>query len=195
MADTVSVSVVEEVVAVSVSVEGAVSVSVTPAAPVEVAVSVTDGREVELRRTETGRLEWRYAGEATWRDLGEIAEGPPRLRLGAYPRGESISGARAVYLAEVSGETRAFAASSTDPAKAAVGFVVEAGAEGAEVDVWESGPLPGVSGIAPGAVYWLGAAGQFVAAPPAGAAVVQRIGYGATTTQIFGRIGEPVTIS
>lgn len=185
MGSTAHVTVVEEVVAVSVSADGAVDVE----------VSVTDGREVELRRTDAGRLEWRYAGEATWRDLGEIAEGPPGLALGTYPRGEAISGARGVYLDEVGGETRVFAASSTDPARAAVGFVVEAGAEGAEVTVWSSGPIPGVSGVVPGAVYWLGAAGQFVTAPPTGAAVVQRLGYGATATQLFGRIGDPATIS
>lgn len=194
MAETVSVTVVEETVSVSVSAEGAVAVSVAPAPPVEVRVAVTDGREVDLRRTEDGRLEWRYAGEAGWRDLGQIAEGPPALLLGTYPRGEAISGARAVYLAEGEGGPLAYAASAMDPAAAAVGFVVEAGPEGAEVAVWERGPLPGVSGIAPGAVYYLGAAGQFLTAPPSGAALIQRIGVGASETMLFGRIGDPVIL-
>jgi hypothetical protein len=152
------------------------------------------GREVELRRTEDGRLEWRYVGGSDWTDLGQIAEGPPALLLGTYPRGQAISGARAVYLAEGEGGPVVYAASSSDPGKSAVGFVVEAGAEGAEVAVWERGPLPGVSGIAPGAVYYLGASGQFVTAPPSGAAVVQRIGVGALETMLFGRIGDPVIL-
>ena len=46
----------------------AVSAALTPA------ITVTGGREVELR-TNLGRLEWRYVGGSTWTDLGAVGAG------------------------------------------------------------------------------------------------------------------------
>lgn len=104
--------------------------------------------------------------------------------LATVPRGESISGGRAVYLAESGGIVKAFRASATDTAKWAQGFVIEAGAADTEVDVWEFCDIAGLSGIVEGAAYFLGNSGEFVVTPPSGALVVQRIGLGVTSTQV-----------
>lgn len=104
--------------------------------------------------------------------------------LATVPRGEAISGGRAVYLAESGGIVKAFRASATDTGKWAQGFVIEAGGVDAEVNVWEFCDIPGLSGIVEGAAYFLGNSGEFVVTPPSGALVVQRIGLGVTSTQV-----------
>lgn len=121
------------------------------------------------------------------------ADGAPGVMapLATVPRGEAISAARAVYLADDGGTVKAYLASALDPTKAAQGFVKTAGAEGEAVEVWESGPLTGLAGIVPGAPYYLGANGQFVTVLPGSLAVYQRIGTGVSATEIGGRIESP----
>jgi hypothetical protein len=114
--------------------------------------------------------------------------------IATVPRGEAISAARAVYLASDGGTIKAYLATATDASKAAVGFVKEAGSLGESVEVWDSGPITGLSGIVASAPYFLGAAGQFVTAPPSGAALVQRIGTGVSASAIAGRIEPAVTV-
>lgn len=109
------------------------------------------------------------------------------------PAGEAISAARGVYLALDGATVKVYRASSSDPAKAAQGFITVAVDTGTEVTVYNAGPITGLSGITPGQPYYLGAAGQFVAAPPSGAALVQRLGAGAGSDRIAGLV-EPAAI-
>ncbi len=125
-------------------------------------------------------------------DAGGIGGGK---LLATVPRGEAISGGRAVYLSDVSGTVKAFRASATDTAKWAQGFVIDAGAADAEVDVWELCDIPGLSGIVEGAAYFLGNSGEFVVTPPSGALVVQRIGLGVTSTQVSASARTPTFVS
>jgi len=166
---------------------------VEPQAPGPPFVPVPQG-EVYIRNVD-GRLEWRVSG-GDWVDLGDVGETSEttRILLGAFPRGEDISGLRAVRVADDGAGPRVFKASSSSPDGAATGFVIEAGAEGEVVNVWERGPLPGGSGFEPGAAYFLGPVGQFLAAPPDGAAILQKIGLGVTPTIVFGRAGDPILL-
>lgn len=126
-------------------------------------------------------------GDGVWR----VPPPSGNVSLGVYPRGEAISGARCVYFKTVGGTTYAFRASATDPEKAAVAFVVSAGPEGEDVEVWTSAPIPGLSGVAVSAPYYLGEVGEFDLAPPAGAVIIQPIGVGVLENRILGRIGTP----
>jgi hypothetical protein len=122
------------------------------------------------------------------RVVDEFALASPIARV---PRGEAISGARCVYLAEQFGELRAFLASAMDATKWAQGFVIEAGPEGAEVDVWDVRSIPGLSGIVPRGRYFLGSAGEFSPVIPTGAIVAQLVGIGSTSAIIKARIYPP----
>lgn len=121
--------------------------------------------------------------------VGTSAGFTPDL-LGTYPRGEAISGARAVRLVTVDGSPKVFLADAMDATKPAHGIVVEAGAADSNVSVWQAVELPGLSGIQLGA-YYLGAGGQLVASPPAGAALVQMVGTGVSSSKIFSHIEPP----
>ena len=120
--------------------------------------------------------------------------GPGAAPLATVPRGEAISGARCVYLADVDGEIKAFRASALDAAKWAQGFVVEAGAAGAVVDVWDERDIPGLSGIAIRGQYFLGANGEFATSIPVGAAIAQLVGIGSTSAIIKGRVHPPTFV-
>lgn len=111
--------------------------------------------------------------------------------IATVPRGEAISGARCVYLAEQFGEVRAFLASAMDATKWAQGFVIEAGPEAALVDVWDVRSIPGLSGIVPRGNYFLGENGEFSPVIPSGATVAQLVGIGSGTTSIKARIHPP----
>lgn len=124
-----------------------------------------------------------------------LAIPPTAVLLAIVPRGEAISAARCVYLAEADGTIKAFLSSSSDIEKPAQGFVTTAGALDAEVEVWSIGTVPGLSSITPSAFYYLGASGQFVSAPPSGAALIQRVGTGLSSTEIAGRIDPPMIVS
>lgn len=132
--------------------------------------------------------------ELAERVQGIVESGAGEKLLATVPRGEAISGGRAVYLFETGGIVKAFPASAADAGKWAHGFVIEAGAADADVDVWEFCDIPGLSGINEGAPYFLGNSGEFVTAPPSGAAVIQRIGLGVTSTSISASIKAPTFV-
>lgn len=151
-------------------------IEIQPAAgePVDI-IEIDDGTESEIEI-----IEIQFGVDGV-----DGASGEP-VKLCSAIRGENISGARAVYLVVESGTVKCYLASSSS--QEAHGFVREAGSSGAAVDVWEAAPLTALSGITAGQSYWLGASGQFVTAPPSGASVIQRLGRGVSTTEIFGRV-------
>lgn len=110
------------------------------------------------------------------------------------PAAEAISAARGVYLALDGATVKVYLASATDATKAAQGFIVVAVSAGTSVTVYNAGPITGLSGITPQQPYYLGAAGQFVSAPPSGAAIIQRLGTGAGTDRIAGLVEPPVEV-
>lgn len=109
-------------------------------------------------------------------------------------RGEPISGARCVYLHEMGGVVRVYLADAMDADKWAHGFVIEAGPENTPVNVWESGNLPGLSGVSTGGRYYLGHLGTFSTSPPPEASVIQSVGVGKSPTAIAGSIEPPTFV-
>ncbi len=76
-------------------------------------------------------------------------------------------------------------ADNTSISKPATGFVLGAVASGANATVYMSGIINGLSGLTPGAQYFLGAAGGAVeAAPTAPGTLTQLVGTAISATQI-----------
>ena len=157
--------------------------------------SVGFPEEVEARDTSVG------AGDA-----GKLAalDGTGKLSSTMMPAGigtdsKSMTAAEALAAGDLVYITAAgtvMKADANDIAKAAVGFVLTAIGNGASGIVYFEGTITGLSGLTPGAQYFLSAtAGQVVLAaslPTAAGDVAQPIGRAISATEINFEAGHPI---
>lgn len=107
-----------------------------------------------------------------------------------FVAGEVIQPARLIWLDGTAGESKMWHADATSGVnRVAFGICVEAAAvqpgERGRVILF-SGLLSGLSGVTPGTIYWLGAAGQFSAAMPVASGwTQQKVGVGLTSNSIM----------
>ena len=85
-------------------------------------------------------------------------------------------------------------ADNTDTAKIAQGFVLEAVASGGSATVYTSGVNSALTGLIPGAVYFLGTNGTVTTTAPVFAVgtVCQSLGYAQSATELVYDFAEPV---
>jgi hypothetical protein len=86
-------------------------------------------------------------------------------------------------------------ANATDDTEPAFGFVKTVDAESGEVVTF--GPLDGFAGLTPGAVYYLDTVdGEITATAPSGSgSIKQKVGRAMTTTKLFVRISDEITVN
>ena len=109
--------------------------------------------------------------------------------------GEDLNAGDIVYIYDDAGTVKAKKAAATDPSKAAVGFVKDSAATGANVNVYFEGMITGLSGLTVGAVYFLSdtTPGAVQANPPTVAGhYVQRIGTAVSATEIQFERSQPI---
>lgn len=98
---------------------------------------------------------------------------------------EALAAGAQVNVWSNSGVTSARNADSTATGKPTVGFVLAAVASGAQAQVYFDGLITGLSGLTPGATYFLGAVGALVTAPPtAVGSVTQQVGTAVNATTL-----------
>jgi hypothetical protein len=114
----------------------------------------------------------------------------PRYGLGTiipYTAGEAVEKGQYLY---VSGpRTVAIARSSEHATRHVIGAAFRAAASGARILVLTDGKLPGLTGITPGAPYFLQADGYGAELPPT-AGFILKVGLGADTGELIVRVGE-----
>jgi hypothetical protein len=94
------------------------------------------------------------------------------------------------------GTATARPADSTAVGSEANGFVLANVGNGGTATVYAGGLITGLTGITPGANYFLGTAGSFTTTPPSNAGnIVQFIGKGYNTTTIEFNPQQPVTVA
>jgi hypothetical protein len=105
--------------------------------------------------------------------------------------GEALVAGNFVYL-DATG--KAFKADNTSLSKAAQGFVTSAAAINTTVSVYTSGVNTALTGVTPGAVYYLGTTGALTATAPSFVvgAIHQVLGYGKSATELIFEYNEPV---
>lgn len=104
--------------------------------------------------------------------------------------GENLSGHHAVYVAS---DGLVYLADPGDLASAAIGVTTGAAAEGDTVTVATAGRVNGFSGLVPGSVYWLNAAGDVLEDVP-GSGFVQDLGTAIDAQTMVIRVGAPFVI-
>ena len=106
--------------------------------------------------------------------------------------GEALVAGDMVY---ISGTGTILKADATTPAKAARGYVLAAVLNAATATVFFDESNTGVSGLTPGATYYLSAtAGAVVTAPPTTAGqIVQEVGFAVSATNLHINIQEAIT--
>lgn len=110
-----------------------------------------------------------------------------------FTAAETIQPARLIWLDGTAGESRMWNADATAGInRVAYGICVEpqaVAAGGRGRVILFDGLLSGITGVAPGTVYWLGVAGQFSPVMPgAGGWTQQKVGLGITGNSIYIRI-------
>lgn len=110
----------------------------------------------------------------------------------AATAGEALSGGDIVYF---NGTGQVMKADATTLAKAGRGYVLTAVANGAIATVFFDDSNTGLSGLTPGATYFLSAtAGGVTTTPPTTSGqIVQEIGFAASATVLRVNIQEPIT--
>lgn len=98
--------------------------------------------------------------------------------------GESLSAGNLVY---ISGTGTVLKADANAVAKAAVGYVTSSAANGAAVTVFFEGTISGLTGLTPGATYFLSdtaTGGVTLTIPTSAGDIVQVVGYAVSATEI-----------
>lgn len=135
------------------------------------------------------------AGVAIWDqdDVSSLDETDPSLTTGTA--GEALAAGKPVYLADGSGGTTAgrwYGTDSTTPAKStlpqSVGFVPAPIASGAIGTIQQAGKITTLSGLTPGATYYLGVTGALTATAPDNARIV---GVAESATTLVLTLGLP----
>lgn len=104
-----------------------------------------------------------------------------------YTAGATLSGGKVV--ATSSGNV-IYADSATTTAGTVVGMTRGAIANGAAGEIITAGRLTGLSGLTPGAVYWIGTAGAITSIAPT-TGLVQQMGVALDATTFVLEIGQP----
>ena len=113
------------------------------------------------------------------------------------PASENLAAGDKVNVWNDSGTAKARKADATVAGKEANGFVLAAVTSGANATVYFDGTNTQLSGLSPGAVYYLATtAGGVTTTPPSGSGnIVQRVGRALSATELTFEPGEPVTLA
>ena len=113
------------------------------------------------------------------------------------PASENLAAGDKVNIWNDGGTAKARKADATVAGKEANGFVLAAVTSGANATVYFDGTNTQLSGLTPGAVYYLATtAGGVTTTPPSGSGnVVQRVGRALSATELTFEPGEPVTLA
>jgi hypothetical protein len=119
----------------------------------------------------------------------DITMMPPGLNVDAQslPATEAIAAGSLVNVWLSASTPSARNADNTSTGKPAVGFAAAAIASAATGTITFAGIISGLSGLTPGAMYFLGAAGAVVLGtglPTASGTIIQQIGYALSTTTL-----------
>lgn len=110
---------------------------------------------------------------------------------------ENLAAGDKVNIWNDAGTAKARKADATTAGKEANGFVLAAVSLGNNATVYFDGTNTQLSGLTPGAVYYLATvAGQITTTPPSGSGnVVQRVGRALSATELSFEPGEPITLA
>jgi hypothetical protein len=110
---------------------------------------------------------------------------------------ENLAAGDLVNVWNDTGTAKARKADATVAGKEANGFVLAAVTSGNNATVYFDGTDTQLSGLTPGAVYYLATtAGGVTATPPSGSGnVVQRVGRALSATELTFEPGEPITLA
>ena len=113
------------------------------------------------------------------------------------PASENLSAGNKVNIWNDSGTAKVRKADATVAGKEANGFVLAAVTLGNNATVYFDGTNTQLSGLTPGAVYYLDTtAGGITETPPSGSGnIVQRVGRALSATELTFESGEPVTLA
>jgi len=110
---------------------------------------------------------------------------------------ENLSAGNIVNVYTDSGASKARKADATTAGKEATGFVLASVTSGNPATVYVEQKITGLTGLTPGAMYWLSTtAGAATATAPSGSGNVnQRIGRALSATVLAFQPGEPTTLA
>ena len=113
------------------------------------------------------------------------------------PASENLAAGDLVNVWTDTGTAKARKADATVAGKEANGFVLAAVTLGQNATVYFDGTNTQLSGLTPGAVYYLSTtAGGVTTTPPSGSGnVVQRVGRAVSATELTFEPGEPITLA
>lgn len=155
--------------------------------------------ELEALVTSTGAGD---AGKIVATDsTGKLDQSLMPVGMGAdtkiLPASENLAAGNKVNIWNDAGTAKVRKADATTAGKEADGFVLEAVSLGNNATVHFDGTNTQLSGLTPGAVYYLATtAGQITDTPPSGSGnVVQRVGRALSATELSFEPGQPITLA
>jgi hypothetical protein len=137
-------------------------------------------------------------------DTGRLDNSMMPVGIGAdtkvLPASEALSAGNVVNVWYDAGTAKARKADATAEGKEATGFVLSGVSSGADATVYFEGSITGLSGLTPGARYYLSAAtpGALVDAaslPAASGNVIQYVGTATSATELSFEPSDPITLA